>query len=270
MPTQSESGKPPERATDAFPRWVWLVSAGLMLLIGWLFILMFNNFHLTAPVVIACLAFAAGVSSIYALFRVGSSAVSEGVDEDDDASWGRPIGARGELEREKRALLKAIKEVEFDLHMGKLSKADAEEMIGTYRAQAIVVIREIDRKDGDAATAREQIEREVRARIEVAKSKKLTEGEKKPGKKGGKKKGGAAKKTEDQAEAIIDRPEKVEEIEEEVAAKVEEEAAAKAEEAPENNDEATAPAAAPAADAVLPDPSGAEARAADQGKEATP
>ena len=96
------------------------------------------------------------------------SAEEEGADH---ASWGRPVGARAELEREKRALLKAIKEAEFDHAMGKLSKRDADEMIATYRARAIEVIKELDRVDriaaGPGGSVRDQIEREVRARIEL-------------------------------------------------------------------------------------------------------
>jgi hypothetical protein len=204
MSTSNDSGKTPEPATDAFPRWVWLAGAGAMLLIGWAFILLTNGFHLTAPVVFVCLGYAAGVAAVYTLFRTGATAAATD-DAGDDAGWGRPIGARAELEREKKALLKAIKEAEFDLQMGKLSKADAEAMISTFRAQAIAVIREIDRKDGDDVSVREQIEREVRARLEVAKSKKMIEGERKPQGKKGKKGGAAAAQTGKKAEAA-DKP----------------------------------------------------------------
>ncbi len=75
---------------------------------------------------------------------------------------------RDELEREKRTLLKAIKEAEFDHGMGKLSKRDADEMIATYRARAIEVIKELERLEaGEAGTVRERIEREVKARLEL-------------------------------------------------------------------------------------------------------
>jgi hypothetical protein len=212
--TSDNDGKTPEPAPHAFPRWVWLAGAGGMLVIGWLFILIANSFHLTAPVVFVCLGYGAGVAAVYTLFRTGASAVSgdndNDSDEDEAASWGRPVGARAELEREKRVLLKAIKEAEFDLQMGKLSKADAEAMIASYRAQAIAVIKEIDRKEGVEATAREEIEREVRARLEVMKAKKVIDPDKRSagkkadkGKRGGApaKKGEAAKAAEAAAKA---------------------------------------------------------------------
>lgn len=151
--------------------WIRRGAALAILVIGWLFILWQNKFHVSAPAVFVCLGYLAVVSSVYALWRVGVTAV---VEEDDDgteadSTWGRPIGARGELEREKRTLLKAIKEAEFDREMGKLSPADAEAMIKIYRARAIDVIKDLDKlAAGAAGSVREQIEREVKARLELA------------------------------------------------------------------------------------------------------
>jgi len=147
------------------------------LVIGWLFILWQNKFFISAPAVFVCLGYLAVVSTVYALWRTGVVAVTE--EEGGDSTWGRSLGAVGELEREKKTLLKAIKEAEFDREMGKLSKSDADEMIGIYRARAIEVIRELDNLEtGAAGTVREQIEREVRARLEIeTKTKKLADDE---------------------------------------------------------------------------------------------
>jgi len=146
------------------------VRAGVLtffLLVGWIFIGWQNHFYLTASLVFVMLGYLAVVMTIYNLWRTGAAAVNDAEDDGDD-SWGRPIGALDELDREKRTLLKAIKEAEFDHEMGKLSKADADNMITTYRARAIDVIKEIERvQGGKAGTVREQIEREVRARLEI-------------------------------------------------------------------------------------------------------
>ena len=152
---------------DGVVRWIWRGSALLVLLLGWLFILWHNNFHVTPSVVFAFLGYLAGVAGVYAMFRTGATAVAEERETADDVSWGRPLGARGELEREKRVLLKAIKEAEFDLEMGKLSQADAAEMISMYRARAIAVIKELEGRGGRAGSVRDEIEREVRARLEL-------------------------------------------------------------------------------------------------------
>jgi hypothetical protein len=148
-------------------RWALRGGVALVLVIGWLFIAWRNHFHVSAPLVFVCLGYLAVVSTIYNLWRTGASAVAV-TDDEADSTWAKPAGALGELEREKRTLLKAIKEAEFDLQMGKLSQRDADAMVQTYRARAIEVIKGIDRLTlGAAESAREQILREVRARIEL-------------------------------------------------------------------------------------------------------
>jgi hypothetical protein len=56
-----------------------------------------------------------------------------------------------ELEREKASLLKALKELEFDHEMRKVSDADFAEIGGAYRARAIRVLRQLDDRDVDYA-----------------------------------------------------------------------------------------------------------------------
>jgi hypothetical protein len=150
-------------------RWVRRGSVLAVLLIGWVFILVTNHFRITPPVVFVCLGYFAGVCAIYTLYRTGATAVTETDEADDAMSWDKPMGAVDELQREKRALLKAIKEAEFDLQMGKLSQSDADAMIGIYRGRAIEVIKEIEIQETAAGTGtvRDRILREARARIEL-------------------------------------------------------------------------------------------------------
>ena len=167
--------------TDNTLRWVRLASGLGVVLSGWLLIIAINGFHVTPPVVFVCLGYLAVVAAIYNLFRTGASAVAP-EDPDDDFDSTHPQ-AELELEREKRALLKAIKEAEFDQQMGKLSKRDADEMIALYRMRAIEVIKELD---GAGGSVRDQIQREVRARIELedkAKKKAAADADKKQAKK---------------------------------------------------------------------------------------
>ncbi len=148
-------------------RWVRRGCALAILVIGWVFITWQNHFHINAPVVFVCLAYLAVVATVYNLWRTGAAVVAS-EDGEGDSTWAKPAGALGELEREKRTLIKAIKEAEFDHQMGKLSQRDADEMIRTYRARAIEVIKDIERLElGAAGSAREQILREVRARVEL-------------------------------------------------------------------------------------------------------
>jgi hypothetical protein len=155
-------------------RWLRRGMVSAIVVLGWVFIAWQNKFHVTAPVAFVCLGYLAVVLTVYNLWRTGAAAVAPELGNDD--AWARPLGARGELEKEKRSLLKAIKEAEFDHQMGKLSKADADAMIDTYRARAIAVIKELEHVDPsgriEPGNAREQIAREVKARIEIASAKK--------------------------------------------------------------------------------------------------
>jgi hypothetical protein len=68
---------------------------------------------------------------------------------------------RRELEREKLAVLKAIKEIELDFQMRKISEADYKEMVERYRSRALRVL-------GDLAVGddyRALIERELKDRL---------------------------------------------------------------------------------------------------------
>jgi len=68
---------------------------------------------------------------------------------------------RAALEREKLMTLRAIKELEFDKAMGKLSEADWQEMSGRLRARAAGLIRQLDAGAG----YRDQIERDLAKRL---------------------------------------------------------------------------------------------------------
>jgi hypothetical protein len=142
-------------------RTVKLGGFALVLVGGWLFVLGSNKFHITAPVVFVCLGYFAIVMTVLNLWRTGAAAANANTVDD----WQRPIGARGELEKEKKTLLKAIKEAEFDFAMGKLSKLDSDTLIRDYRARAIEVIKELDRRGGSDLTVKQQIDLEVKARL---------------------------------------------------------------------------------------------------------
>lgn len=62
------------------------------------------------------------------------------------AQVGQAAGSftQAELRDEKRRLLRAIKELEFDFGMGKLSQVDHDTVIATYRLRAIEVMRALE------------------------------------------------------------------------------------------------------------------------------
>jgi hypothetical protein len=68
---------------------------------------------------------------------------------------------RAALEREKLLTLRAIKELEFDRAMGKLSEADWHEMSGRLRARAARIMKQLDAGTG----YRDQIEQDLAKRL---------------------------------------------------------------------------------------------------------
>ena len=66
------------------------------------------------------------------------------------------------MEREKTLVLRSIKELEFDYAMGKVARADFDEMSTRLRQRAIGLMRQLDEGGG----YREQIAKEVERRLE--------------------------------------------------------------------------------------------------------
>ena len=70
--------------------------------------------------------------------------------------------ARAVLAREKALVLRALKDLEFDRSMGKVSPADFDEMAGRLRTRALSLMKQLDE---DASGYRTIIERELSARL---------------------------------------------------------------------------------------------------------
>lgn len=74
---------------------------------------------------------------------------------------------RAALEREKSLVLRSIKELEFDFAMGKVSKADFDEMSGRLRARALGLMRQLE-GEGYRGAIEEELARRLRERGEPA------------------------------------------------------------------------------------------------------
>src|SRR6266404_3142487 len=99
--------------TDDPMRWLRRGAIGLVIIAGWVFIAASNHFHITAPVVFVCLGYLAIIAVILNFWKIGAMAVAP--EQAGEEAWLRPVGPRDALEKEKKTLLKAIKEAEFDL-----------------------------------------------------------------------------------------------------------------------------------------------------------
>ena len=138
----------------------WMIAMAL-LPPGWLFIAHAHRWHLTPSVIVLCLAWTALVGVGLMLVRAANATIDPVTDD-----WFAEAGSRDELEREKKILIRAIKDIEFDRDTGKLTAADAVMLTATYRGRAIDVIKALE-LDAIAATPRARILVELEARAQL-------------------------------------------------------------------------------------------------------
>lgn len=141
--TNSTPGTPGTASTETRRRILLLAGAALgsALIVLVLLVTVFGA-RLEAPTVALSAASAAlvyALGQLYAMVRALSQ-------PDRVAQVGQAAGSftQAELRDEKRRLLRAIKELEFDFGMGKLSQVDHDTVIATYRLRAIEVMRALE------------------------------------------------------------------------------------------------------------------------------
>jgi hypothetical protein len=130
---QSEAGSARRRTLALLAGTLGGAAAVLLVLV------VFYGAHLDPPTVALSVAAAA---LLHALARMYAVVRALGA-PDRMAAVGRAAGSftQAELRDEKRRLLRAIKELEFDPGVGKLSQADFDAVIAIYRLRAIEVMR---------------------------------------------------------------------------------------------------------------------------------
>jgi len=144
----------PDTTNDGLQAWQFFVLAALGCATAATFLARGQGY---LPILLLSVLMAATVLVGLAVVRTLRPLVS---DQDDRTTM---VGqrTRAALEREKLLALRAIKELEFDRAMGKLSESDWQEMSGRLRARAARLMRQLDAGAG----YREQIEREVAKRL---------------------------------------------------------------------------------------------------------
>jgi hypothetical protein len=109
---------------------------------------------------------------------------------------------RAALEREKLLSLRAIKELEFDRAMGKLSESDFHEMSTRLRARAARIIRQLDAGEGYRAA----IERDLEKRLGEGSVNHLRQGHGGPPKPSAEAEASPSAEREGSATALAERP----------------------------------------------------------------
>lgn len=150
------SGTSTDAAPATFRPWHFFVLAGLA---GATVAVVTVRPSGITPLVLVVLAAWAGAYVGYAAYRTVVPLATRDFTERVDMVGGR---TRAALEREKTLVLRALKELEFDRAMGKVSDADFTEMGSRLRARARSLLKQLDI---DGTAYRDLIERELAERV---------------------------------------------------------------------------------------------------------
>jgi hypothetical protein len=146
-----------ETSTDTFQPWQLFTLAGL---IGATVVVFVSQGQTPAGVVLLSLTIFAAALVGFAAWRTFAplAGTEEGMTTGPQILGGR---TRAALEREKTLALRAIKDLEFDHAMRKISDKDFAEMTARLRVRAAGLLRQLDAGTG----YREQIEKEIEKRV---------------------------------------------------------------------------------------------------------
>jgi hypothetical protein len=146
-----------ETSTDAFQPWQLFTLAGL---IGATVVVFISRGETPAGVILLSLIIFGAALVGYAAWRTFAPFGSA-----DDPTAPQMLGGRtrAALEREKALVLRAIKDLEFDRAMGKVSEKDFTEMGARLRVRAAGLMRQLDAGAG----YRQKIEQEIARRVTV-------------------------------------------------------------------------------------------------------
>jgi hypothetical protein len=152
----SEVRAKPDAASAAFRPAHFFVLASLMAATG--AVIMSRQSTPEHLVLISLMIASAGLAAA-GFYRMLSPLVGDGSTMASEALSER---ARAVLAREKALVLRALKDLEFDRSMGKVSQSDFDEMAGRLRARALSLMKQLDE---DGSGYRTIIERELSARL---------------------------------------------------------------------------------------------------------
>ena len=146
-----------ETSTDTFQPWQFFMLVGLAAATVLVFLAVFV-WHTDRPAAIL-LSVTAGTAAFagYTAWRTVAPLAGDEAESTPTSVGGR---TRAVLEREKLLTLRAIKDLEFDRAMKKVSEQDFTEMSGRLRIRAAGLIRQLD----STVSYRDEIDRELARR----------------------------------------------------------------------------------------------------------
>ena len=149
-----------ETSTETFQPWQFFMLVGLAAATVLVFLAVFV-WHTDRPAAIL-LSITVGAAAFagYTAWRTVAPLAGEEAESTPPSVGGR---ARAVLEREKLLTLRAIKDLEFDRAMKKVSEQDFTEMSGRLRIRAAGLIRQLD----STVSYRDEIDRELARRLRI-------------------------------------------------------------------------------------------------------
>lgn len=147
MAAEAETSAASEPDAPLVSRSFWLFVAVSLAAAGILLLALRLGFGVaidapTLALAVACVVLIWTLRGMWGVVSALSRPVAETVVVEAETSF--DSSTRAELREEKRRVLRAIKELEFDHAMGKLSDADFKQVGDHYRMRAIEVMRQLD------------------------------------------------------------------------------------------------------------------------------
>lgn len=146
--------------------WGPRLAVPLLVVLGMPVVLGLYHWRVTTSAVFLWFAWAALIVTAKMLWSAFWAVASDG-DEGGEDQAAIDDSLRGDLLREKKSLLRTIKDIEFDRDLGKMSEAEAGQILRVYRARAIEIIKQLesDMLDDALLSPGAAIERELAARL---------------------------------------------------------------------------------------------------------
>lgn len=143
---------------DSFQPWQFFTLIGLAAATVLVFLAVFVWHTDRAAAILLSLTVGSAAFAGYAAWRTVAPLAGEERESTPTSVGGR---ARAVLEREKLLTLRALKDLEFDRAMKKVSESDFAEMSGRLRVRAAGLIRQLD----STVSYRDEIDRELAKRL---------------------------------------------------------------------------------------------------------
>jgi hypothetical protein len=154
-PAVTVTAKAPSRPEDGFRPWHFFVLISILL--ATVTVVMTRRSTPENLILLSVTVAAAGAAAA-ALYRMLLPLTSDIVVLADEPLSER---RRATLEKDKMLALRAIKELEFDRAMGKLSQKDFDEMAGRLRRRALALMKELDEGAGYGPVIEEELRRRL-------------------------------------------------------------------------------------------------------------